>query len=193
MTGCVDAHHPHLAAGGSALAARADAAADLRALRADPARLPIAEYLRRLPARGRHEAGLRAGELGAGTRSLDEVALVSQTLARETGWPHRDRRLCRHARRAMSGRSSMRWRAIRWCAASGCSCTGTTIRSIASRRCPIWRAIRRSSATSRGLRDYGWVFDLQVFADADGGCGRACRCLSRRRPSSCSMPACWRT
>ena len=47
------------------------------------------------------------------------------------------------------GRNWNNWRRSRWCAASGCSCTGTTIRNIASRLRQTWHAIRRSDATSR--------------------------------------------
>ena len=56
----------YLAAAGSALAARADAAADLRALRADPPRLHHRGVSGGCRRRRRHAVGLRAGELGEG-------------------------------------------------------------------------------------------------------------------------------
>jgi hypothetical protein len=55
----------YLAAGRPALAARADAAAHLRPLRADPARLSDPEYLADLAGSGEREVGLCAGQLGA--------------------------------------------------------------------------------------------------------------------------------
>ena len=56
----------HLAAAGSALAARADAAADLWTLRADPPRLHHRGISGGCRRRRRHAIGLRAGELGEG-------------------------------------------------------------------------------------------------------------------------------
>ena len=68
------------------------------------------------------------------------------------------------SRAATCARSSIVWRATTWCAARACSCTGTKIRYTASprgRTSPIDPAIRRNVGR---LADYGWSFDLQVFA-----------------------------
>ena len=74
------------------------------------------------------------------------------------------------------GRSLIGFRAIRWCAACACSCTGTRTRSIASRRGRPLRGFR-DSPQHRRLADYGWSFDLQVFAPQMGGRGGARRIL----------------
>ena len=89
--------------------------------------------------------------LGAANRAGDRLAA-------------RDRRLRRFLRRRTCARSSTGSRATILCAASACNCTGTRTRFIALPRGRISPPIRRSSATSARLADYGWSFDLQVFA-----------------------------
>ena len=85
-----DRHHrrpsPHLAAGRPALARRADAAAHLRPLRADPARLSDRRISRRSRRHRRRQVRLCAGQLGRRSAFEDEVAWVQQA-ADETGWP----------------------------------------------------------------------------------------------------------
>ena len=78
---------PHLAPGRPALAHRPDAAAHLRPLRADPARLSDRGISRRRRRRRRRQVGLCPDQLGASERYEDEAAWVQRT-ADETGWPH---------------------------------------------------------------------------------------------------------
>ena len=71
--------------------------------------------------------------------------------------------------RRMCGRNWSNWRRSRWCGASGCSCTGTTIRNTASHPAPDLArdpTLRRNIAR---LSEYGWAFDLQVFAPQMAG------------------------
>ena len=89
--GGVSADHrrpsPHLAAGRSALARWADAAAHLRPLRADPARLSDQRISCRHRRLRRRQVGLCAGQLGQGALSRTRSPGCSAT-ADETGWPH---------------------------------------------------------------------------------------------------------
>jgi len=102
----------------------------------------IAEYLADVAAAGVTRS-VYVQTNWAKERFLDEVRYVSDA-ARETSWPH-----AIVAQHPMCDRNWSNWRRSRWCAGSGCSCTGTTIRNIALRRPRIWRAIRRCGAISR--------------------------------------------
>ena len=77
-------------------------------------------------------------------------------------------------------RSSTGSRAIRWCAACACNCTGTRTRCIASPRAPISAPIPTIRRNIARLADYGWSFDLQVFAPQMAGAARSCRSLPER-------------
>ena len=95
-------------------------------------------------------------------RFEDEAAWVQRT-SEETGWPHAIVAYADFGAEDVRPQLD-RLSATRWCGACACSCTGTRTRSIASPRAPISCAdptIRRNVAR---LADYGWSFDLQVFA-----------------------------
>ena len=95
-------------------------------------------------------------------RSLDEVRWV-QEVHEATGWPS-----------AVIGSAdlfdddapeTMREQAapLRSSAGRGCSCTGTSARSTASRPGRPGCGSLSSAGTSPSLQDLGWVFELQVF------------------------------
>ena len=120
----------HLAPGRPALARRADAAAHLRPLRADPPRLSDRGISRRPRRRWRRQIGLCPDQLGQGAvRGRGRLGAAHRRGDRLAA---RDRRLCGFRRRRRRGRSSTGWRATAACAACACNCTGTRTRSIAS-------------------------------------------------------------
>ena len=123
---------------------------------------PIEEFLDDLAGSGVDELGLCADQLGQrplrGRGRLGAADRERARLAARASSPMPT------SASTTSARSSTAWRAIRWCAACACNCTGTRTRSTALPRGPTSAPTRRSGAMSRRLADYGWSFDLQVFA-----------------------------
>ena len=79
--------------------------------------------------------------------------------------------------RTTCARSSTGSSATRWCGACACSCTGTRTRSIALPRMAICARIPTIRRNVARLADYGWSFDLQVFApQMPGAAGLAEAC-----------------
>ena len=189
MTPIVDAHHPHLAAGRSAVAHGADAAAHLRALRAAAARLSDRGISRRYRGLRHREIGLCAGQLGQGAfRGRDR-------LGAEDGGRNRlaacHRRLCRfHGRRCAAA------------ARSPCEISAGARRAHAAalaRESAIslrgaCRPLRRSGFAQERRAPEGLWLELRPagVCAADGGRRRARRIVSRISPSSCNMPGCWK-
>ena len=153
---------------------------------------PMSEYRAEAEsAAGVEKACLRAGQL-AGRRAEAEVAWV-ETVAHETGWPH-----------AIVGYADMTVADVR--PALDRLARYPRVRGVRQQfhwhENPLYRfaadpdlatepvAARRNVAR---LADYGWSFDLQVFADQMAGAAVLARSLLRTSPLSCSMPGCWKT
>ena len=140
---------PHLAAGRSALAGRADAAAHLRPLRADPARLSDRANISPISPAPASSSRSTCRPTGPNERSRTRRPGCSETAERAAG-------RTRIVAYADFGVDDVRpqldrlAQATRWCAACGCNCTGTKTRYTASPRGPTSAPIRRSGATSRG-------------------------------------------
>ena len=131
---------------------------------------PIEEYLADVAGRRRHAKSVYVQANWAKERFARRGPLVSADAARRNRLAASPSSPMRISPRTMCGRSSMRWRqypagARRPDAAALARQSALPLR-IGAR---IWRAIRRSGATSRDLSDYGWAFDLQVFAPQMAG------------------------
>ena len=192
MIPVVDAHHHIWRQRRSAVARRADAAAHLRPLRADPPRLSDRGISRRTSLGTGVVKSVYVQANWAPERAEDEVA-----------WVQRDGRRDRAGRTRIVGYADL---------------LAADVRPALDRlaRYPLMRGIRMQlhwhenpqyrfaakpdladDATFRrniaALADYGFSFDLQVFAGQMEGAARLAARFPARRPSSCSTPACWKT
>ena len=113
-----------------------------------------------------------------------------QRTAEESGWPHAIPSPMRISAPTTCALSSTGSSTTRWCEGCACNCTGTN---------PLYRFAARADLCAdptfrrnvARLADYGWSFDLQVFAPQmpqAAGLAEACR-TSR---SCYSTPGCWR-
>ena len=171
---------PHLAPGRPAVARRARCS---RASSAPTSRsgatIRSSEYPRRHRRHGRRRKSVYVQANWAPERFDDEAAWV-QAVADETGWPHA---IVAYADLTVDDVRPQLDRLAQIpaaCAASACSSTGTRTRSTASRRGPTSPrdpALRRNVAR---LADYGWSFDLQVFAPQMAGAAELARGLPGR-------------
>ena len=183
----------YLAAGRSALAHGADAAAHLRSLRADPARLSD----RGISAPTSTACGVVKSvyvQTNWSPRSAyeDEAAWVQRTADRD-GLAARDRRLCRR-RRADDVRPQLdRLARYPLCAACACNCTGTRTRNTASPRGRTSPRIPEIQRNIGRLADYGLSFDLQVFAPQMADAADLAEVCARRSRSCFSTRACSKT
>ena len=98
----------------------------------------------------------------ANDRFEDETAWVQQT-ANEHGWPHAIVSFADFSVEDVRPQLD-RLANIRWFAACGCNCTGTKTRSTALRLGRTSVPIPKIHRNVARLADYGWSFDLQVFA-----------------------------
>ena len=153
---------PHLAPRRPALARRADAAAHLRSLRADPPRLPDAEFLDDIAERRRREVGLRPGQLGRRRRPRTRSP-GCRAIADETGWPHAivgyADLMADDVRPAVERLARYRLHARHAHAAALAREPAIPLRRAARPR----RRSRPSGRISPRSPSYGLSFDLQVF------------------------------